>query len=392
MPSRVPPITYSSLPHLSTIINLQPDREPWCVGYAPSKGRRCHASTNANGRRCAIDILDEATEDLRAGDSINDLLKELAPYVLCRRFHQNQASDLARRWRKQVSSFVESRRSSPTQRTVQNTTGIRRQAPREQTSEEQIEVQLREIKQRIEELLWIEDFDGFPATSLRSQVVNDARRMMRTVGATNSSSTTTAIDNISQPRSDSITPVERPIRNLSDSTRSQSSRNSASSREILVTSSQPSSRRSEATTTMPPTSDSVPQAVNTERPPHSSVSATRKARVSRRPAEGECGICLCPLQEPQSYGTEDEEEEDEEDEEDEETDEEEDEGQDDNHDSEDEQGYYSDDDEPEVEVEEDGLVWCKAQCGVNYHRECIEKWLRSGHYDSCPTCRKTWRY
>ncbi|KAJ5391565.1 hypothetical protein N7509_007055 [Penicillium cosmopolitanum] len=390
MPSRHPSITYSSLPHLSTIINLQPDREPWCFGYAPSQGRRCHASTNAHGRRCAMDILDEATEDLRAGDSINDLLKELAPYGLCRRFHQNQASDLARRWRKQVSSFVESRRSSPTQRTIQNTTGIRRQVPRRQTSEEQFEVRLREMKQRIEELLWIEDFDGLPATSLRSQVLNDALHMMRTVGAINNS--TTAIDNIAQPRGDSITPVETPIRNLPDSTRSQISRSSTSSREILVTSSETSSRRSEATTTMPPTSDSVPQAVNTERSTHSTGSATRKARVSRRPAEGECGICLCSLQEPQSYSTDDEEEE-EDDEGDEETDEEEDEGQGDSDDSEDEQGYYSDDDEPEVEVEvEDGLVWCKAQCGVNYHRECIEKWLRSGHYDSCPTCRTTWRY
>ncbi|CAI7648239.1 unnamed protein product [Penicillium pancosmium] len=371
MPSRHPSIFYSSLPHLSTIINLQPDSEPWCAGYAPSRGRRCQASTNAHGRRCAMDILDEATEDLRAGDSIDDLLKELAPYVLCRRFHQNQASDLARRWRKQVSSFVESRRSSPTQRTVQNNTGIRRQVPRRQTSEEQFEVRLREMKQRIEELLWIEDFDGLPATSLRSQVLNDARHMIRTIGAINNSPTTPT-DNIAQPRGDFITPVETPIRSLSDSTRSEISRNSASSRERLATSSEPSSLRSEATTTMPPTSDSAPQAVNTQRSTHSTESATRKAR------------------EPQSYGTDDEEEE--EDEGDEETDEEEDEGHDDSDDSGDEQGYYSDDDEPEVEVEEDGLVWCKAQCGVNYHRECIEKWLRSGHYDSCPTCRKTWKY
>lgn len=383
MPSRPLSVTYTSLPHLSTIINLQPDREPWCAGYAPSQGRRCHVSTNANGRSCAMNILDKATEDLRAGKSINELLRELAPYVLCRRFHQNQTPGLARRWQKQVSSFVESRQSPPTQRTAQNPTGIRRQASRGQTTEERMGVLVREMEERMDEFLRLRDSAGFSTVSPGSQACSDIRQMVRAVETINNSTPHT-INNIMQPRGDSITPVETLIQNSSDSTRIQSPRASVSSRSILVTSGRPSSRQAGATTTMP-------QNFNTEGSSHSVRPATHRARVTRRPAEGECGICLCPLQEPQSYGTEDKEEEDGEDGYEEEEESEEEEEQDDNDDTEDEQGYLSDD-EREVEDKEDGLVWCKARCGVNYHRECIDKWLASGHYDSCPTCRVTWRY
>ncbi|KAL2871393.1 uncharacterized protein BJX67DRAFT_377171 [Aspergillus lucknowensis] len=42
------------------------------------------------------------------------------------------------------------------------------------------------------------------------------------------------------------------------------------------------------------------------------------------------------------------------------------------------------------------LVWCKAFCGVNYHRECFDKWVsrcvmaRSMRSVTCPTCRRVW--
>ncbi|KAL5339763.1 hypothetical protein BJX70DRAFT_363106 [Aspergillus crustosus] len=51
---------------------------------------------------------------------------------------------------------------------------------------------------------------------------------------------------------------------------------------------------------------------------------------------------------------------------------------------------------------EDGLVWCKAFCGNNYHGECFRRWLREwrgmrveGTYSgrvTCPSCRRRWRY
>jgi hypothetical protein len=47
--------------------------------------------------------------------------------------------------------------------------------------------------------------------------------------------------------------------------------------------------------------------------------------------------------------------------------------------------------EGEGEGEEEELVWCKARCGVNFHKKCIDKWLETSHAPTCPTCRSNWR-
>ncbi len=33
-------------------------------------------------------------------------------------------------------------------------------------------------------------------------------------------------------------------------------------------------------------------------------------------------------------------------------------------------------------------VYCKAQCGTIFHKECLDSWL--GHSNQCPTCRTPW--
>lgn len=39
------------------------------------------------------------------------------------------------------------------------------------------------------------------------------------------------------------------------------------------------------------------------------------------------------------------------------------------------------------------LVWCKAACGQNFHRECFEQWKRSknGRRVTCVYCRTEWQ-
>ncbi|KAL4899609.1 hypothetical protein BDW74DRAFT_163224 [Aspergillus multicolor] len=94
-------------PHLSNILNLYPDAEPYCAGFAPSKGRRCHMRTNARGRSLAISLLNEGTKDIQAGYIPDeDLLFDLAHATLCTRFHQNQASGLVTRWTNAIESFL----------------------------------------------------------------------------------------------------------------------------------------------------------------------------------------------------------------------------------------------------------------------------------------------
>ncbi|RDW76811.1 uncharacterized protein DSM5745_06803 [Aspergillus mulundensis] len=103
-----------SPPHLSTILNLYPDAEPYCAGYAPSQGRRCHMRTNARGRSLALSLLNEATKDIRAGYIPDeDLLFTLAHATLCTRFHQNQAPTLVARWKGAIECFFDKQGAPP---------------------------------------------------------------------------------------------------------------------------------------------------------------------------------------------------------------------------------------------------------------------------------------
>ncbi|KAE8317981.1 hypothetical protein BDV41DRAFT_572449 [Aspergillus transmontanensis] len=38
-------------------------------------------------------------------------------------------------------------------------------------------------------------------------------------------------------------------------------------------------------------------------------------------------------------------------------------------------------------------VWCRNHCGTNYHRDCMNRWIRSSVlYPKCPTCNRFWIY
>lgn len=42
----------------------------------------------------------------------------------------------------------------------------------------------------------------------------------------------------------------------------------------------------------------------------------------------------------------------------------------------------------------DGLVWCRGQCGNNFHQRCIDRWASMDTFEcrppTCPTCRAVW--
>lgn len=68
---------------------------------------------------------------------------------------------------------------------------------------------------------------------------------------------------------------------------------------------------------------------------------TRSRNVSRQPIEGECSICLDLLLDDESS--------------------------------------------------ENRIVWCAKSCGNNFHRDCLNEWIRRGDSprNSCPICRDT---
>ncbi|KAJ9216857.1 hypothetical protein DTO166G4_1703 [Paecilomyces variotii] len=90
---------------LRSIIQLYPEQEPWCVGFAVTRGRRCHNQTSAVSREKACSLLDRGTRDLAQGLDISDLLGRLAPLVLCKRWHQYECHDLVGRWARKVEDF-----------------------------------------------------------------------------------------------------------------------------------------------------------------------------------------------------------------------------------------------------------------------------------------------
>ncbi|KAJ5553556.1 hypothetical protein N7494_002934, partial [Penicillium frequentans] len=345
MPSSSSFTTRQSLPHLSQIIHLEPDKEPWCAGYAPSQGRRCHASTNAHGRRRAMSLLDEATEALHAGRCIDDLLDELAPHVLCRRWHQSQASDLTSRWKKQIRSYMRSHSSSRRESTSlsarQPTLLSTRTSNREPTRAIGSELSLTNVEEQCAELY----------QTLQSTLA-ELRRLQALQASVPISSSTIET---STPRALDVTKGNghNTYRKPSGANRSEGSDTSPAGfhAAALVSDNPQTEERA------------------TSRDRHSSLCPA--IQVTRRDIEGPCGICLEALK-----GTELDDSDDSDEEYDSDSDGDED---------------YNEVNEGESEQEEPRLVYCRAQCGNNFHETCLHEWLEHSTRPTCPMCRCAWR-
>ncbi|KAL4880695.1 hypothetical protein BJY04DRAFT_69934 [Aspergillus karnatakaensis] len=364
------------LPHLREILKLEPDDEPWCAGYAPSQGRRCHARTNAHGRRNAMALLNEGTKDLHSGYCIDELLEDLAPYVLCTRWHQNQASELVRKWKSRVDRFLDSCCPSSQRKTTRPSVSLsmsmqfsQRQSPAPRSVE---------------------------ASNARGVSISTAFCQPRTLQlSTRASGIATGTGTGTGTSRISIRTPEQPSRLTSRPS------NHALDTNVSATLQQ---RHSAPVHTTTSTTNSVAEsprsrgtAVHRSRPlPSNTVSGDPRIQATlgrnlpqahrgpisrdapRRPVEGECSICLellvgrsAGLDELDSSYSDSNDS--------------------DASDSEEDDDSGSDNDEDEEESSETELSWCKAQCGVNYHKACIDDWLRSPGRKTCPTCRTSWR-
>ncbi|KAL4918739.1 hypothetical protein BDW62DRAFT_180923 [Aspergillus aurantiobrunneus] len=349
------------VPHLSEIIKVYPEEEPWCAGFARSQSRRCHLHTNARGRKTAMSLLKEGTGDLRAGEDITDLLEELAPHVLCTRYHKNQAMELAAKWQKRVQRYLNSyippaavRRPKRERRTKNtNPPTLSRQnadASAQYTSLE------RRRQNRIGEIerirASISDFAASQARQVNESRARTARsatsgsRPSRRSSARSLETSTFAPDS-----TETFVRIEEQERLASNFT----------SRAHTPTESSRSRGGTSSRATRSPTTPS-----------------SHPGSATRRPVKGECIICYDSLLNDRSgddHGSrsDTESEEEQEDEEEEEDD--------------------DDDDEEEEEEEKDvdeEVSWCKAQCGTNFHTCCIEKWLQCSSQPTCPNCRSRW--
>ena len=115
-----------------------------CVGYARTANRRCHNVIAAASQIKAAKLVTEMSRLDISSPEITYLLEDLAPLVLCRRWHQDQADDMVKNWQKGVKALRRKREAARREEEEE-----RRQDSRLRRAEER---RVREAAQRAEEL------------------------------------------------------------------------------------------------------------------------------------------------------------------------------------------------------------------------------------------------
>ncbi|KAH8434082.1 uncharacterized protein LDX57_011720 [Aspergillus melleus] len=405
------PIAYSSpfIPPLSDIIGLEPEIDRRCAGLAPSQGRRCRNHTNQNGRSSAMMLLHQGTKDLRAGRSIDTLLAELGPHVLCWR-HKDQASGLERIWRGKVRAYLDergavaaassstaSRRSTASTRQARPDGSARRAEParlepltiargsaRDNTSINDLTVLIDQalrinidLRRRVEEARG--ELSVTAARSSPRQQENSRSSRSAVVNSTSARGSTSSGNTLRTSPEERVYITARiPSTGYGSSSeitrtvpRSMQVQGQAPVSRTRASASVSSRSQSQSQDTRSTTSDT---AVRNSRSAGIQDRRDETPQVRRRKVEGECGVCLCELRVPKQDDDADDEEES-------------DHSEDEDHDEGDNQDDNDDDDD---EHQNDELAWCKARCGVNFHKPCIDQWLKVAGTPTCPACRSIW--
>ncbi|KAJ9294496.1 hypothetical protein DTO271G3_6764 [Paecilomyces variotii] len=372
---------------LRSIIQLYPEQEPWCIGFAVTRGRRCHNQTSAVSREKACSLLDRGTWDLAQGLDISDLLGQLAPLVLCKRWHQYECHDLVNRWARKVEDFqmrqsqasliwttptrtISPSWSSPSTLGYPYTLGYsetnhyrRYGSPDEICSAQRITDLLQNMSDRLDRVVESLEDSGQPS-AVRQR--DNGTRTRSTAGrpAQRQASSLAAGAATSRSASRTVEPNDSSVRNrgsTSTSTRTERTLERTRNSSGTIPSSSTAARQTPSTTSVSEPDNVAPTRptrvrVSLARVPEVNInritSATRRT-VTRKPIEGDCSICTNPLiHEDHSTET-----------------------------------------SPGTE-NEGQLSWCRAQCGNNYHKECIGQWLSTCRdmfrTPTCPYCRARW--
>lgn len=422
--------------HLSTILGVSPDLETQCVGFAKTKGRRCALpASDIRGRAQASRILDEGTRLLESGEeNIDEILEELAPLLLCRRQHQDQAGRLVYEWSGKVEKFHERRLASAgfilrspsplpaPRRVIERARQYRALAyiadegsPASRTTIDEVErdgsstsIRRSSAPPRFSD---IEQVDTPSDTIFATAATMDQPRSHTPRTPVISATSWASFENnlhayyaqlaqqgiIIEPERHGLYTFPSSFAGTSHLSHGFSTRysgreprtfvyESGNLRPIRQTTFSTSritiseSNRRQPTTT--PSTSSAQTRSEAETRTSTSREPTRPARnpdrrqtspreeVARRPVQGECNICFLSLLEDDS----------------------------------DTDGYVVEDSDdfpelhthPRIVCEE--LVWCRRRCGNNFHRDCMDSWIhtfqdrfeRDGRRPTCPMCRAKW--
>ncbi|QKX57212.1 uncharacterized protein TRUGW13939_04320 [Talaromyces rugulosus] len=249
---------------LSAILEIWPSHDHQCAGIAKGAGRRCNLTTNQLNRSIACSLLREGSALLNSGErSINDILTELAPRTLCVRWHQYQASGLVSQWARKVDKFVQQRRAAPTRESRERYFSSRQSTPETRTggSPTRIQIQQNNIFFNVESLYVSSNMPTPRATPPPANTPQPSRTTTQSVATIPGS----------RSRGFQVTPsitAPTPSRMI----------------ENRVT------PRNESTETA-----NTANTANTQRRILPPLSGRTNNTVTRRPIEGDCGICYLPL-------------------------------------------------------------------------------------------------
>ena len=312
-------------PQWSPASVLQLDPNSTCIGHAKTQGRRCRNPIAYANRKEATNILHEMSRrDPFQSQRLDSQLEELASRLLCRRWHQDQAVEIKRQWRRHIEDFqaAETARQAERSRMVDRATesaraavarnrvaSVRREvvtssittsSTRESSSLAIISIVIREELREREDS---EPNDGEPR-----QQTNPGPDSPNQPEAPSQEST-----NIPRPTSSADEPTtQTPAPPLQEPMATREAR------EVTVNEAEPASA-------VPSTSTQAP---------HPQHEDSHPAPHGRRAIEGDCSICC---EDFSSGGT---------------------------------------------------TKWCRAQCRQNFHADCIDLWHASleadGRVKTCP--------
>ncbi|PWY72289.1 hypothetical protein BO70DRAFT_413949 [Aspergillus heteromorphus CBS 117.55] len=284
----------SALPsqhQLTDILKIPLQEDHCCLGTSNSFNRRCHNLVHRRHRREARQLLAQGSLRLQQGNpasSLDPLLTELAPLLLCTGAHQHQAPTLVAQWKEKLLAH----HSNMNRPVVQAGTAVAL------------------------------------APAPRPDVL-DPRSSGETAGVT----------------------VNAAAALVSPSPMLQN--NHHQQQQVMIRQTLRFARDHQQPVFLPQSQLVREEWCN---------NLTRP-----RPVKGECGICLLPYaDDPAGYDDVED-------------------GDDYDYGS----SYYS---LAPPDYDHENLTWCRAFCGTNYHRKCMDQWIET--FDvmepTCPTCRKFW--
>lgn len=92
-----------------------------CIGHAKTQGRRCRNPIAYANRQEAAKISIEMSSLDPQSPRLESELEELASRLLCRRWHQDQADEISRKWQRQIRNYqaVQAARRAERPRTIE---------------------------------------------------------------------------------------------------------------------------------------------------------------------------------------------------------------------------------------------------------------------------------